>query len=236
MTQTLTITRPDDWHLHLRDGDMMAAVVTHSAREFARAIVMPNLKPPVTTVELADAYRERILAALPALLHAGAQLVVQGSGDRALEAAFLDAANNHPRQIAVRIAYDEALAHRVISGADSLLMPSRFEPCGLTQLYALRYGCLPLVHHVGGLADTVVNASETHLEADQATGFSFSEASTQALGAAMQQAIKLYQRPDIWQKIMRRAMQQEFSWNVAARSYLDLYKRLTETMRLPASP
>ncbi|MDP5238094.1 glycogen synthase GlgA [Uliginosibacterium sp. 31-16] len=177
-----------------------------------------------------------VLAALPALLQAGAQIVVQGSGDSALETAFIEAAKNHPRQIAVRIAYDEALAHRIISGADSLLMPSRFEPCGLTQLYALRYGCLPLVRHVGGLADTVVNASAAHLEADQATGFCFVEASAHALSVAMHQAIKLYQQPGVWQKIMRRAMQQEFSWDVAARSYLDLYKRLTETMRLPVSP
>ncbi|NSL54683.1 glycogen synthase GlgA [Uliginosibacterium aquaticum] len=167
-----------------------------------------------------------VLAVLPGLLAAGAQLVVQGSGDRALEAAFLEAARSHPQQVAVRTVYDEALAHRVISGADSLFMPSRFEPCGLTQLYALRYGCLPLVHHVGGLADTVVDASERALKADQATGFSFGEASPHGLGLAMQRVLDLYHQPEQWQQAMRRAMRQEFSWDVAARSYLELYRRL----------
>ena len=95
---------------------------------------------------------------------------------------FLRQPRRNPQQVAVRLVYDEALAHRVISGADSLLMPSRFEPCGLTQLYALRYGCLPLVRGVGGLADTVADASEANLKADIATGFCFSEASAQALG------------------------------------------------------
>lgn len=169
-----------------------------------------------------------VLAVLPELLQAGAQLVVQGSGDSALETAFLAAAQNHPQQIAVRIAYDEALAHRVISGADGLFMPSRFEPCGLTQLYALRYGCLPLVHGVGGLADTVVDASESNLQTDRATGFSFSEASPQALAAATARALELYTQPARWQQIMRRAMAQEFSWNVAARTYLSLYRSLIE--------
>ena len=167
-----------------------------------------------------------VLAVLPGLLASGAQLVVQGSGDKALEAAFLEAAKQHPQQIAVRIAYDEALAHRVVSGADCLFMPSRFEPCGLTQLYALRYGCLPVVHAVGGLADTVVDASEQHLREDRATGFSFNGASPHGLGLAMQRAIDLYRQPAVWQGVMRCAMRQEFSWDVAARSYLELYRRL----------
>lgn len=164
-----------------------------------------------------------VLAALPGLLQAGAQLVVQGSGDSGLEAAFLAAAKAHPQQVAVRIAYDEALAHRLISGSDCLLMPSRFEPCGLTQLYALRYGSLPLVHGVGGLADTVVDAQPAALQADQATGFSFSGANPQALLATIHRAVDCYRTPALWQQIMRRAMRQEFSWELAARAYLDLY-------------
>ncbi|MDB5888410.1 MAG: hypothetical protein JWM03_1282 [Rhodocyclales bacterium] len=167
-----------------------------------------------------------VLTALPAILKRGGQLVLQGNGEPVLEEAFEAAALQFPRQIAVRIAYDEALAHRVIAGADALLVPSRFEPCGLTQLYALRYGTLPLVRRVGGLADTVVDASEAALLEDRATGFVFEAATAIALEAALERAIKLYQNPVRWKQMMLRAMAQEFSWDVAAKTYLDLYQKL----------
>ncbi|MET7014228.1 glycogen synthase [Uliginosibacterium flavum] len=154
---------------------------------------------------------------------------VQGNGDHALEAAFVDAADKYPEQVAVRTVYDEALAHRIIAGSDALFVPSRFEPCGLTQLYALRYGSLPVVRSVGGLADTVVDASEAHLAADTATGFSFSEASSAALSARLDQVFALYAQPARWQQMQRRAMTQEFSWDAAARSYLKLYEALLTT-------
>lgn len=173
-----------------------------------------------------------VLAAVPHLLQAGAQLVVQGSGDSSLEAAFLAQAKAYPAQIAVRIAYDEALAHRVIGGSDCLLMPSRFEPCGLTQLYALRYGCLPIVHGVGGLADTVADANEASLAADTATGFVFYEASASALCHTLDRAMQLHQQPAVWQKIMRRAMNKEFSWSVAAAAYVRLYQEVLEKRKL----
>lgn len=167
-----------------------------------------------------------VLGGITHLLELGCQLVVQGNGDPALEAAFTYAASIHPGQIAVRTAYDEALAHRVIAGSDALFVPSRFEPCGLTQLYALRYGCLPVVRCVGGLADTVVDASEANLQADRATGFSFRDASTTALSIAVDHAVALYAQPERWQQVQRRAMAQEFSWNVAAQAYLALYREL----------
>ncbi|GAB2895926.1 glycogen synthase GlgA [Uliginosibacterium flavum] len=170
-----------------------------------------------------------VLGALPRLLQSGGQLVVQGNGDHALEAAFVDAADKYPEQVAVRTVYDEALAHRIIAGSDALFVPSRFEPCGLTQLYALRYGSLPVVRSVGGLADTVVDASEAHLAADTATGFSFSEASSAALSARLDQVFALYAQPARWQQMQRRAMTQEFSWDAAARSYLKLYEALLTT-------
>ena len=114
-----------------------------------------------------------LLEALPALLGAGAQLAVLGSGDAELEAGFREAARAHPGRVAAYIGYDEAMAHRFIAGGDVLLAPSRFEPCGLTQLYALRYGTLPLVRRVGGLADTVVDANAQTLLSDSASGFVF---------------------------------------------------------------
>lgn len=167
-----------------------------------------------------------VLAALPALLRLGAQLVVQGSGDPVLEAAFSQAAHANPGQVALRIGYDEALAHRVIAGADAILMPSRFEPCGLTQLYGLRYGTLPLVRRVGGLADTVVDADEAALREGRATGFAFDAATPAALEAALERAVRAYAQPEAWRKLMKTAMAQDFSWDGAAAGYLALYQRL----------
>jgi len=167
-----------------------------------------------------------VLSALPALLQSGAQLAVQGRGDPVLEAAFTAAASAHPEQVAVRIAYDEARAHRLIGGADVIMVPSRFEPCGLTQMYGLRYGTLPLVRRVGGLADTVVDASDDAVRAGRATGFSFDTASVSALGAAVQRAVRAKQQPELWRGLMRSAMAQDFSWSGAAKRYVALYEAI----------
>jgi starch synthase len=164
-----------------------------------------------------------VLAALPALLRQGAQLAVQGSGDPVLEAAFTAAAFAHPGQVAMRIAYDEAMAHRLIGGADVIMVPSRFEPCGLTQLYGLRYGTLPLVRRVGGLADTVVDATEEAVRAQRATGFAFEAATPAALEAAITRAIQARRHPQTWQQLMATAMAQDFSWDGAAAQYMALY-------------
>jgi starch synthase len=126
----------------------------------------------------------------------------------------------YPGQIATRIGYDEALAHRLVAGSDVILVPSRFEPCGLTQMYGLLYGTLPLVRRVGGLADTVVDATIPGL----ATGFVFDAATPAALEQALERAVALYGQPLQWQAMMQRGMVQDFSWDVAARSYLALYK------------
>ena len=167
-----------------------------------------------------------VLAALPALLGHGAQIVVQGTGEPALEAAFLAAAVQHPKRVAVRVSYDETLAHRVIAGADVMLVPSRFEPCGLTQLYALRYGTLPLVRRVGGLADTVVDADPDALATGRATGFAFDHAAPEALEAALGRAVRLHRDRAAWQAVMRTAMARDFSWDDSARRYLALYREL----------
>jgi len=164
-----------------------------------------------------------MLAALPALLKRGAQFVLQGAGEPALEAAFVAAAQSHPRQVGVRIGYDEAFAHRLIAGSDAIVVPSRFEPCGLTQLYGLRYGTLPVVRRVGGLADTVVDASEEAVAAGRATGFAFDAATPGALDAALQRAAAAFARKPLWHALMQRAMAQDFSWDGAAALYMALY-------------
>ncbi|HZU89779.1 MAG TPA: glycogen synthase GlgA, partial [Stellaceae bacterium] len=167
-----------------------------------------------------------VLAALPALLAGGAQLALLGSGDAALEAGYAEAARTHNGRVGVAFGYDEALAHLIIAGSDVVLVPSRFEPCGLTQLYALRYGSLPLVRRVGGLADTVVDADAVALAEDRATGFVFDADTAEALAAAIGRALALWRQPALWRQIMRRAMSQDFSWAAAARRYLALYREV----------
>ena len=167
-----------------------------------------------------------LLAALPDLLREGAQLIVLGTGDGDLEAGFRYAASVNPENVAVHIGYDESMSHRFMAGADILLVPSRFEPCGLTQLYALRYGTLPLVRRVGGLADTVVDVSAENLAADKATGFVFDDATRQALGARIKDACDFYANKAGWAQVQQRAMRQDFSWDDSARHYEELYRGL----------
>jgi len=165
-----------------------------------------------------------VLNVLPEILRAGGQLAILGSGDEALEREFLAAAGRSPEQVAVRIGFDEPLAHAIIGGSDVMMVPSRFEPCGLTQLYALRYGTIPLVHRVGGLADTVVDADEAGLADGTATGIVFAEPAVPGLLGAIHRVNRLHARPEVWRALQRQAMQARFGWDDAARSYLDLYR------------
>jgi len=164
-----------------------------------------------------------LLGALPALLAQRVQVVVQGSGDSALESALRVAHAAHPRRVHVTIGYDEARAHRLIAGADVIAVPSRFEPCGLTQMYGLRYGTLPVVRRVGGLADTVIDDGG---EGDtRSTGFVFDAASADALARAVQRAVQARADRPRWHRLMLRAMGQRHSWDGPAAEYLALYRR-----------
>jgi starch synthase len=167
-----------------------------------------------------------LLDCLPRLVERGAQLALLGSGDPALEQAFQAAADAHPHQVAVRLGYDEALAHRLIAGADVILVPSRFEPCGLTQLYGLAYGTLPLVRRVGGLGDTVTDCSLEALDEGEATGFVFADYSAEALDAALRRALLLYRQPAAWRRVRATAMARRHAWDVAASDYAALYRSL----------
>ena len=167
-----------------------------------------------------------VLSALPELLHAGVQLAVQGTGEPALEAAFRMAQQAHPGRVHVYIGYDEARAHRLIAGADAIAVPSRFEPCGLTQMYGLRYGTLPIVRRVGGLADTVTDASADHLAAGSATGFVFDAATPAALERGVRRALEVHNNKIAWGRMVATAMARELSWAGPAREYDALYMRL----------
>jgi starch synthase len=167
-----------------------------------------------------------VLGALGEIVRQGGQLVLLGSGDAALEQPLVAFAAAHPAAASVRIGYDEDFAHRIFGAADIILVPSRFEPCGLTQLYGLRYGTLPLVRQVGGLADTVVDADAAALAAGTATGFAFREASAAALLDAALRAFALHRRPAAWARLQRQAMSRDFGWPGAAARYLALYREL----------
>jgi starch synthase len=165
--------------------------------------------------------------ALPTLLSTGGKLALLGSGDQALEGAFLAAARAHPGRVAVRIGYDEALSHRMMAGADAILVPSRFEPCGLTQLYGLRYGCVPVVARVGGLADTIIDANDAALEAGVATGLQFSPVTREALEAAIVRASQLHADTATWTRLIKRGMTSDLSWQRRAKAYADLFHSLS---------
>ena len=167
-----------------------------------------------------------LLRALGDLVAAGIQLAVLGTGDAAIEGELRAACAAAPTEVAARFDYDEALAHRIIAGADMICVPSRFEPCGLTQLYGLRYGTLPLVRRVGGLADTVVDSDPAALVADRATGFSFAGADVASLLAAALRAQQVYRSGAPWTRVVRRAMSCDFSWDEAALRYVEMYHEL----------
>lgn len=167
-----------------------------------------------------------MLEALPALFAAGGQLAILGSGDAGLVERCLGAAGANPGRIGTRIAFDEGLARLAYGGADAMLVPSRFEPCGLAQLCALRYGALPIVTRVGGLADTVVDANEAALAAGWGTGFVCPPDSPELLGAAMLRAAALYRQPAVWRRLQGNAMAQDVSWAASAARYAAIYKGL----------
>ncbi|MDJ1006899.1 MAG: glycogen synthase GlgA [Paracoccaceae bacterium] len=162
-----------------------------------------------------------LLDALPALIDRGGQLVVLGSGDRALEANLRKAAD-HPN-VAVHIGYDEAMSHRIIAGGDAIIIPSRFEPCGLTQLYGLRYGTIPVVARTGGLVDTVIDASPMALRAGVATGLQFGPVTAHALATALLRLIALHRDPTTWARMQKNAMATEVGWDASAPAYAALY-------------
>lgn len=166
------------------------------------------------------------LEALPRLLERGGRLVMLGSGEPALESAFRAAAAAHPGRVGVEIGYDEPLAHQIQGGADVILIPSRFEPCGLTQLYGLRYGCLPLVARTGGLADTVIDANEAALSRGCADGFQFAPPSANALAAAIDRACDAFADTPLWTGMIRNAMARQVGWDASARAYAALYRDL----------
>ena len=163
-----------------------------------------------------------VLTVRPEIVRMGGQLVVQGTGEPALEAALRMAADAHTARVGVHLDYDENGAHRLIAGADMILLPSRFEPCGLTQMYGLRYGTVPIVRRVGGLADTVRDVAAPGA-GSEGNGFVFDAAQPQALQEAIARGFDVYRRGDAWRALMQRGMTEQLSWDGPAREYMALY-------------
>ncbi|PNG27216.1 glycogen synthase GlgA [Methylocella silvestris] len=167
-----------------------------------------------------------LLANLDLLERLGVQLAVLGSGEPELVRQLLEAAEARPGRVGAVIGYDEAIAHRIQAGADAIVIPSRFEPCGLTQLCALRYGALPIVARVGGLADTIIDANEMALASGIGTGLQFSPPTADMLGATLERAARLWAEPEIWDELVENGMMTDVSWRRPAALYAKLFRDL----------
>jgi starch synthase len=160
------------------------------------------------------------------------QWAILGTGEPKYEQQLVTLAERFPSLVSVKLDFSDALAHQIEAGADIFLMPSRFEPCGLNQLYSLKYGTVPVVRSTGGLADSVTDTNEQTLAAGTATGFAFHDYSTLGLSEALRRAIDTYEsRPEVWRKLQENGMQQDWSWDSSAKRYVDLYERLLARTR-----
>lgn len=175
-----------------------------------------------------------MLQIAPQLMQIPAQLVVLGSGNAVLEEQLAKLAAAYPGKIAVHIGFDEALSHLIEAGADSFLMPSRFEPCGLNQMYSQRYGTPPLVHATGGLIDTVVDCTEVSLADGSASGFQFRDMTPADFQAGIRRVVAAYRNKTIWRQLQKNGMRKDFSWRASAMAYRDLYQSLSRKAQLTA--
>jgi len=217
----------DPWLPDHFDAQKLAgkAACKRALQEEMELPVRPEVPLLAVVTRLADQKGvDLLLAALPDLLRRDLQLVLLGSGRRDWEDALQQAARHHRDRMAVRIGFDEGLAHRIEAGADLFLMPSRFEPCGLNQLYSLRYGTVPVVRRVGGLADTVVDFDGWRT----GTGFTFTGYDHLSLLTAVRRALELFRDKRAWHAMMRRGMALDFSWARSAERYRELYRKLVE--------
>jgi starch synthase len=198
-----------------------------SARALRERLDLPASARPILGVVSRLVHQKGIdilLQAVPALLEAGADLAVLGAGEGDLERGLAKLRAAAPERVGLKLGYDEPLSHLVVAGSDLLLVPSRYEPCGLVQMYALRYGTPPVAHRTGGLADTVRDVRE---DPAAGTGFLFSGLSAESLAATVRQALEMRRAdPERWRRLQERAMAEDFSWDRAAAAYLDLYRRM----------
>ncbi|MFP3928887.1 MAG: glycogen synthase GlgA [Desulfobacteraceae bacterium] len=190
---------------------------------------MPEDRPLLAVISRLDEQKglDLLLEVLDEVMELHVGLVVLGSGERRIESFLRESAAGHQGVLGLKIGFDEALAHRIMAGADILLVPSRYEPCGLTQIYALRYGTVPVVRATGGLDDTVEAYSEG---AGTGNGFKFKAYDSQTLLAEVKKAVGLFERSEEWQRLVENGMRADFSWQKAAKAYLDIYKEMRKVI------
>ena len=209
-------------------------------RELLRAQGLPESEgvPLIGMVSRLAAQKgfDLLEAALDELMGLDLQLVILGTGDRAYHDLLEAAAAKHPDKLAAKLTFDNRLAHEIEAGCDLFLMPSRYEPCGLNQLYSLRYGTVPIVRATGGLADTIVDCTDATLADGTATGFAFEKHEPAELVGAVGRALAAYGRPDLWPRLVANGMKQDWSWGRSAREYVQLYERAIAKPVVPPQP
>ncbi len=205
-------------------GDAANKAVCKRALQEAFGLPQEEGTPLIATISrLADQKGfDLIAASLEEMVGLGAQYIILGTGERKYHELFTELAKAFPRSFSIKIAYDNSLAHLIEAGADMFLMPSRYEPCGLNQLYSLKYGTVPVVRGVGGLEDTIIDYTS---ESDRGTGFKFYDYTKKAMLDALVRALTVYGNGDQWKSLMARCMEADFSWERSAKEYLELYHR-----------
>jgi starch synthase len=220
-----------DAHLAARYSVRSLAARAGNRRAIEQRFALARGKGPIFAIISRLTWQKGIDLIVDAVEHIvteGGRLVVLGSGDSAFEGALLAAAARHRGLIGVVTGYDEPLAHLIQAGADAILIPSRFEPCGLTQLYGLRYGTVPVAARTGGLADTIIDANEAALASGVATGILHPTGSGDALKAAISRAVALFREPGVWQVIRKQGMRADYGWTRGSARYAALYRSLVD--------
>ncbi len=198
-------------------------------RALQRELELPNRDVPLLAVIGRLTFQkgfDLLIGVIPELMSLDTQIVVLGTGDQHLEKQFSAVKARYPDRIGLCLRFDEGMAHRIEAGSDMLMMPSRYEPCGLSQLYSLRYGTVPIVRRTGGLADTVVPFRPSTVKSRCATGFHFIEASADSLLSALLLSLHVYKEREIWQPLIQAGMKTDLSWGRSAKLYVDLYREM----------
>jgi len=218
---------------HFSSGDVSGKAKCKAALQRQQGLPELPDTPLLAIISRLDPQKglDLVLESIDDILKMNAQLVVLGTGNAAIQQAFEKKARENPKQISVNLKFDNNLAHQIEAGADVFLMPSRFEPCGLNQMYSLRYGTVPVVRETGGLADSVVEyhppAAAPIMEAASGTGFLFPHISAAEFTATVRKSVALYRDKAEWEGLQRRGMETDFSWTAAADAYKVLYDRVT---------
>ncbi len=198
-------------------------------RALQRELELPNRDVPLLAVIGRLTFQkgfDLLIDVLPELMSLDMQTVVLGTGDHHLEQQFIAAKSRYPDRIGLCLGFNEGMAHRIEAGSDMLIMPSRYEPCGLSQLYSLRYGTVPIVRRTGGLADTVIPFRPSTVKSGRATGFHFIDASTDSLLSALVLSLQVYKEQPTWQSLIHAGMMVDLSWDRSAKLYVELYRGL----------